>query len=52
MKIMIIYSEHVIAIRAGKQRAVSSATVARMNSQDSNISIFEVVSDKTSYQKD
>ncbi|XP_073648792.1 DNA helicase MCM8 isoform X4 [Tursiops truncatus] len=41
-----LLSEHVIAIRAGKQRAVSSATVARMNSQDSNTSILEVVSDK------
>ena len=40
-----LLSEHVIAIRAGKQRAVSSATVARMNSQDSNTSILEVVSD-------
>uniref|UniRef100_A0A8D1KEP0 DNA helicase MCM8 n=1 Tax=Sus scrofa TaxID=9823 RepID=A0A8D1KEP0_PIG len=41
-----LLSEHVIAIRAGKQRAVSSATVTRMNSQDSNTSILEVVSDK------
>ncbi|XP_059561579.1 DNA helicase MCM8 isoform X2 [Myotis daubentonii] len=41
-----LLSEHVIAIRAGKQRAVSSATVARLNSQDSNTSILEVVSDK------
>uniref|UniRef100_A0A8C9P055 DNA helicase MCM8 n=1 Tax=Spermophilus dauricus TaxID=99837 RepID=A0A8C9P055_SPEDA len=41
-----LLSEHVIAIRAGKQRTVSSATVARMNSQDSNTSILEVVSEK------
>ncbi|XP_006870467.1 PREDICTED: DNA helicase MCM8 isoform X2 [Chrysochloris asiatica] len=41
-----LLSEHVIAIRAGKQRTVSSATVARMNSQDSNTSVLEVVSDK------
>uniref|UniRef100_A0A452TEU9 DNA helicase MCM8 n=1 Tax=Ursus maritimus TaxID=29073 RepID=A0A452TEU9_URSMA len=41
-----LLSEHVIAIRAGKQRAVSSATIARTNSQDSNTSILEVVSDK------
>ncbi|XP_034496240.1 DNA helicase MCM8 isoform X2 [Ailuropoda melanoleuca] len=41
-----LLSEHVIAIRAGKQRAVSSATIARMNSQDSNTSVLEVVSDK------
>ncbi|XP_049724754.1 DNA helicase MCM8 [Elephas maximus indicus] len=41
-----LLSEHVIAIRAGKQRAVSSATVTRMNSQDSNTSVLEVVSDK------
>ncbi|KAB1262745.1 DNA helicase MCM8 [Camelus dromedarius] len=41
-----LLSEHVIAIRAGKHRAVSSATVTRMHSQDSNTSILEVVSDK------
>ncbi|XP_011369431.1 DNA helicase MCM8 [Pteropus vampyrus] len=41
-----LLSEHVIALRVGKQRTVSSATVARMNSQDSNTSILEVVSDK------
>ncbi|XP_054429998.1 DNA helicase MCM8 isoform X3 [Pteronotus mesoamericanus] len=41
-----LLSEHVIAIRAGKQRTVSSATVARLNSQDSNTSVLEVVSDK------
>ncbi|XP_004398271.1 PREDICTED: DNA helicase MCM8 isoform X2 [Odobenus rosmarus divergens] len=41
-----LLSEHVIAIRAGKQRTVSSATVARINSQDSNTSVLEVVSDK------
>ncbi|XP_075867049.1 DNA helicase MCM8 [Microcebus murinus] len=41
-----LLSEHVIAIRAGKQRTVSSATVARMNSQESNTSILEVVSEK------
>lgn len=41
-----LLSEHVIAIRAGKQRAVSSAAVARVNSQDSNTSVLEVVSEK------
>ncbi|XP_004840853.1 DNA helicase MCM8 isoform X1 [Heterocephalus glaber] len=41
-----LLSEHVIAIRAGKQRAVTSATVVRVNSQDSNTSILEVVSEK------
>ncbi|XP_035865471.1 DNA helicase MCM8 isoform X3 [Phyllostomus discolor] len=41
-----LLSEHVIAIRAGKQRTVTSATVARLNSQDSNTSVLEVVSDK------
>ena len=41
-----LLSEHVIAIRAGKQRTVASATVARLNSQDSNTSVLEVVSDK------
>lgn len=41
-----LLSEHVIAIRAGKQRTVSSATVARRNSQDSNASVLEMVSDK------
>ncbi|KAM4842250.1 DNA helicase MCM8 isoform 1-T3 [Thomomys bottae] len=41
-----LLSEHVIAIRAGKQKAVSSATVTRMNTQDSNTSVLEVVSEK------
>ncbi|XP_058143519.1 DNA helicase MCM8 isoform X4 [Dasypus novemcinctus] len=41
-----LLSEHVIAVRAGKQRAVSSATVARVHSQESNTSVLEVVSDK------
>ncbi|KAM6164744.1 DNA helicase MCM8 isoform 3-T3 [Rhynchocyon petersi] len=41
-----LLSEHVIAIRGGKQRAVSSATVTRVNSQDSNTSVLEVVSEK------
>ncbi|CAH6787822.1 Mcm8 [Phodopus roborovskii] len=41
-----LLSEHVIAIRAGKQRALSSATVARGLSQDSNTSVLEVVSEK------
>ncbi|XP_003953726.3 DNA helicase MCM8 isoform X2 [Pan troglodytes] len=41
-----LLSEHVIAIRAGKQRTISSATVARMNSRDSNTSVLEVVSEK------
>ncbi|XP_011907507.1 PREDICTED: DNA helicase MCM8 isoform X3 [Cercocebus atys] len=41
-----LLSEHVIAIRAGKQRTISSVTVARTNSQDSNTSVLEVVSEK------
>lgn len=41
-----LLSEHVIAIRAGKQKAVSSATVTRVLSQDSNTSVLEVVSEK------
>ncbi|XP_066090794.1 DNA helicase MCM8 isoform X1 [Saccopteryx bilineata] len=41
-----LLSEHVIAIRAGKRRTVSSATVARLNSQEPNTSVLEVVSDK------
>ncbi|XP_034350833.1 DNA helicase MCM8 isoform X1 [Arvicanthis niloticus] len=41
-----LLSEHVISIRAGKQRVVSSATVVRALSQDSNTSVLEVVSEK------
>ncbi|XP_020841192.1 DNA helicase MCM8 isoform X1 [Phascolarctos cinereus] len=41
-----LLSEHVMAIRAGKKKTVSSATVSRMSSQDSNTSLLEVVSDK------
>ncbi|XP_021048955.1 DNA helicase MCM8 [Mus pahari] len=41
-----LLSEHVIAIRAGKQKAVSSATVSRVLSQDPNTSVLEVVSEK------
>ncbi|XP_076972175.1 DNA helicase MCM8 isoform X5 [Tamandua tetradactyla] len=41
-----LLSEHVIAIRAGKQRTVSSVTVTRVNSQDPNTSVLEVISDK------
>ncbi|KAH0513946.1 DNA helicase MCM8 [Microtus ochrogaster] len=41
-----LLSEHVIAIRAGKQKTISSATVARTLSQDSNTSVLEVVSEK------
>ncbi|XP_065378860.1 DNA helicase MCM8 isoform X3 [Macaca fascicularis] len=41
-----LLSEHVIAIRAGKQRTISSVTVARTNSQDSKTLVLEVVSEK------
>ncbi|CAO2578646.1 DNA helicase MCM8 [Lemmus lemmus] len=41
-----LLSEHVISIRAGKQKTISSATVARTLSQDSNTSVLEVVSEK------
>nr|XP_012788733.1 unnamed protein product [Sorex araneus] len=41
-----LLSEHVIAMRAGKQKTVSGATVTRTNSQGSNTSILEVFSDK------
>ncbi|XP_074144000.1 DNA helicase MCM8 isoform X1 [Sminthopsis crassicaudata] len=41
-----LLSEHVMAIRAGKKKTVSSATVSRMSTQDSNTSLLEVVSDK------
>lgn len=41
-----LLSEHVIAIRAGKQKTISSATVARTLSQDSNTSVLEVVSER------
>lgn len=41
-----LLSEHVMAMRAGKQTGCSSAVVTRGNSQNSNESILEVVSDK------
>nr|XP_048311351.1 DNA helicase MCM8 isoform X2 [Myodes glareolus] len=41
-----LLSEHVIAIRAGKQKTISGATVARTLSQDPNTSVLEVVSEK------
>ncbi|XP_072490514.1 DNA helicase MCM8 [Notamacropus eugenii] len=41
-----LLSEHVMAIRAGKRKTVSSAAVSRVSSQDSNTSLLEVVSDK------
>ncbi|XP_068918882.1 DNA helicase MCM8 isoform X1 [Petaurus breviceps papuanus] len=41
-----LLSEHVMAMRAGKKITISSATVSRMNSQDSNTSLLEVISDK------
>lgn len=39
-----LLSEHVMAIRAGKQAACSSAVVTRTNTQDR--SVLEVVSDR------
>uniref|UniRef100_A0AAR2J0Z5 DNA helicase MCM8 n=1 Tax=Pygocentrus nattereri TaxID=42514 RepID=A0AAR2J0Z5_PYGNA len=39
-------SEHVMAMRAGKKGMVSSATVARNSTQESNISILEIPSDR------
>uniref|UniRef100_A0A6I8PEL4 DNA helicase MCM8 n=1 Tax=Ornithorhynchus anatinus TaxID=9258 RepID=A0A6I8PEL4_ORNAN len=41
-----LLSEHVMAMRAGKSKIIQSATVVRLNSQDSNTSLLEVVSDK------
>ncbi|XP_066495222.1 DNA helicase MCM8 isoform X2 [Tiliqua scincoides] len=41
-----LLSEHVMAMRAGKQAGCSSTVVTRGNSQHSNESILEVVSDK------
>ncbi|KAJ6659267.1 hypothetical protein lerEdw1_019313 [Lerista edwardsae] len=41
-----LLSEHVMAMRAGKQTGCSSAIVTRGNSQNSNGSVLEVVSDK------
>ncbi|XP_053429376.1 DNA helicase MCM8 [Nycticebus coucang] len=41
-----LLSEHVIAIRAGKQTTVSSARVPHVSSQESNTSILEVISEK------
>nr|XP_028578029.1 DNA helicase MCM8 isoform X1 [Podarcis muralis] len=41
-----LLSEHVMAMRAGKQTGCSSAVVLRASSQNSNISVLEAVSDK------
>ncbi|XP_044516641.1 DNA helicase MCM8 isoform X3 [Gracilinanus agilis] len=41
-----LLSEHVMAIRAGKKKTISSVTVSRLSTQDSNTSLLEVVSDK------
>ncbi|XP_067421428.1 DNA helicase MCM8 isoform X1 [Emydura macquarii macquarii] len=41
-----LLSEHVMAMRAGKQTVHSSAVVTRTNAQDSNTSILEAVSNK------
>ncbi|KAG5857422.1 hypothetical protein ANANG_G00019300 [Anguilla anguilla] len=41
-----LLSEHVMAMRSGRKGALSSATVARTPTQDSNVSLLEVVSDK------
>ncbi|XP_049635117.1 DNA helicase MCM8 [Suncus etruscus] len=46
-----LLSEHVIAMRAGKQKTASSATMTRMSSQGSNTSILEVFSDKPLSEK-
>lgn len=46
-----LLSEHVIAMRAGKQKTASSATTTRMSSQGSNTSILEVFSDKPLSEK-
>uniref|UniRef100_A0A8C1GAK8 DNA helicase MCM8 n=2 Tax=Cyprinus carpio TaxID=7962 RepID=A0A8C1GAK8_CYPCA len=41
-----LLSEHVMALRAGKSGAVSSAAVTRYSTQESSISILEVSSEK------
>ncbi|XP_015272970.1 PREDICTED: DNA helicase MCM8, partial [Gekko japonicus] len=41
-----LLSEHVMAMRAGKQAGRSSATVTRGSSQDSHVSVLEAISDK------
>lgn len=41
-----LLSEHVISIRAGRQRPGSSSTVTCVSSQDSNTSVLEEVSEK------
>uniref|UniRef100_A0A8C8VKP9 DNA helicase MCM8 n=1 Tax=Pelusios castaneus TaxID=367368 RepID=A0A8C8VKP9_9SAUR len=41
-----LLSEHVMAMRAGKRALHSSAVVSRTNTQDSNTSILETVSNK------
>nr|XP_060642071.1 DNA helicase MCM8 isoform X1 [Anolis sagrei ordinatus] len=41
-----LLSEHVMAMRGGKQSGCSSAVVTRPNSQNSNRSLLEAVSDK------
>ncbi|KAL8173025.1 UNVERIFIED_CONTAM: DNA replication licensing factor mcm8 [Gekko kuhli] len=41
-----LLSEHVMAMRAGKQAGHSSATVTRGSSQDSHVSVLEAIPDK------
>lgn len=41
-----LLSEHVMAMRAGKQGVCSSAVMTRTNIQDPNTSVLEEVSDK------
>ncbi|XP_062981379.1 DNA helicase MCM8-like isoform X2 [Elgaria multicarinata webbii] len=41
-----LLSEHVMAMRGGKHTGCSSAVVTRGNSQNSNVSVLEAVSDK------
>ncbi|XP_029449349.1 DNA helicase MCM8-like isoform X2 [Rhinatrema bivittatum] len=41
-----LLSEHVMALRGGKKGVLSSVTVTRSNTQDSNVSVLEVLSDK------
>lgn len=39
-------SEHVMAMRSGRKGTLSSASVSRCSTQDSNVSILEIPSDK------
>ncbi|XP_067900466.1 DNA helicase MCM8 isoform X1 [Heterodontus francisci] len=41
-----LLSEHVMALHAGKKATLSSATVSRQSTQDSNTSVLEIASDK------